>query len=188
MITVNAMFDRKNAQQSPSESTDTPASDAPSQPEARSTAAASSRAKATIGPTIRIKGDVSGDENLHIEGKVEGTVSLASHELVVGKSGEVHADVTAKLIRIDGEVQGDITGKEKVIISATGNVRGNIVTPRMSLEDGAKFKGSIDMDPASSSERPAGSSASTSSPSSSAASGSSTDTGKSSSSGKTATS
>lgn len=176
MITVNDMFDRKNAQQSPSESTasQTPSSSGtPSQPETRP-AAASSGGKASIGPTIHIKGDVTGDENLHIEGKVEGTVNLAAHELVVGKSGKVHADITAKLIRIDGEVQGDITGKEKVIISATGNVRGNIVTPRMSLEDGAKFKGSIDMDPASSGERSAASS-STSSPS---AATSSADTGK----------
>lgn len=176
MITVNDMFDRKNAQQSPSESSATqPSSSAPSQSETRPVAA-SSGAKASIGATIHIKGDVSGDENLHIEGKVEGTVDLAAHELVVGKSGKVHADITAKLIRIDGEVQGDITGKEKVIISATGNVRGNIVTPRMSLEDGAKFKGSIDMDPASSGER----SASASSPSSSSVDSSSADAGKSS--------
>lgn len=174
------MFDRKNAQQSLSDSPDTPASSTPSQPETRP-ATASSGAKASIGPTIRIKGDVSGDENLHVEGRVEGTISLASHELVVGKSGKVHADITAKLIRIDGEVQGDITGKEKVIISATGNVRGNIVTPRMSLEDGAKFKGSIDMDPASSGDRPADTS-------SSQAAASSTGTGKSSSNGKTSTS
>ncbi|MEX1198308.1 MAG: polymer-forming cytoskeletal protein [Pseudohongiellaceae bacterium] len=149
------MFDRKNESRESSESS-TPVSSAPSPAESRP--AASGGAKAAIGATIRIKGDVSGDENLLIEGKVEGTVSLASHELVIGKSGKVHADITAKLIRIDGEVQGDITGKEKVIISATGNVRGNIVTPRMSLEDGAKFKGSIDMDPASSGEKTAGAS------------------------------
>lgn len=176
MITVNDMFDRKNAQQSPSESTDTPASGTPSQPETRPVTAVSGGAKASIGATILIKGDVTGDENLHIEGKVEGTVSLASHELVVGKSGKVHADITAKLIRIDGEVQGDITGKEKVIISATGNVRGNIVTPRMSLEDGAKFKGSIDMDPASSGDRLAGSSSTP--PASSAIGGKSSPDGK----------
>lgn len=170
MITVNDMFDRKNAQQSPSESTASQApSSTPSQPETRP-AAASSGGKASIGPTIHIKGDVTGDENLHIEGKVEGTVNLAAHELVVGKSGKVHADITAKLIRIDGEVQGDITGKEKVIISATGNVRGNIVTPRMSLEDGAKFKGSIDMDPASSGDRSVGSSSTSTSSAPAAAS------------------
>jgi cytoskeletal protein CcmA (bactofilin family) len=102
---------------------------------------------ATIGPTIRVKGDISGDENLKIEGTVEGTVSLAAHELEIGQSGKVTANLTAKTIRIHGEVQGDVVGKEYVIITASSRVRGNIVTPRMTLEDGARFKGSIDIDP-----------------------------------------
>ena len=102
---------------------------------------------ATIGATIRIKGDVSGDEDLRIEGSVEGTVNLAAHELLIGESGKVIADIHAKVVRIHGEVQGDITGKENVIISSTSNVKGNVVTPRMTLEDGARFKGSIDIDP-----------------------------------------
>jgi cytoskeletal protein CcmA (bactofilin family) len=65
----------------------------------------------------------------------------------VGQSGRVTADITAKVIKVDGEVTGDITGNEKVVISKSGNVRGNIVAPRVTLEDGAVFKGSIDMDP-----------------------------------------
>ncbi len=101
----------------------------------------------TIGASIRVKGDVSGDENLRIEGAVEGTVNLPAHELVIGPSGKVVADLTAKVIRVNGDVQGDVTGKENVIISSTSNVRGNVVTPRMTLEDGARFKGSIDIDP-----------------------------------------
>lgn len=100
-----------------------------------------------IGPTIRIKGEVSGEENLLIEGKVDGTVSLRGKDLTVGSSGTVNADVSATVVKIDGEVKGDITGEEKVIISNTGKVQGNIVAPRVTLEDGAKFKGSIDMDP-----------------------------------------
>ena len=152
------MFDRnKNGSSSQADKDQATASPAPSpQPEARAPAAASGGAKATIGPSIRIKGDVSGDENLLVEGTVEGTVRLAEHELIVGKSGKVHADITAKLIRIDGEVEGDINGKEKVILSASCTVRGNIITPRMSLEDGAKFKGSIDMDPGSSTGKSGG--------------------------------
>jgi cytoskeletal protein CcmA (bactofilin family) len=108
---------------------------------------ATTRLRAMIGPTIKIKGDISGDENLTIEGNVEGSVVLASHEVCIGQSGHVNADVTAKIIKIEGEVKGDITGNEKVVVSKTGNVRGNIVAPRVTLEDGAKFKGSIDMDP-----------------------------------------
>ncbi len=100
-----------------------------------------------IGPTIRIKGEVSGEENLLIEGKVDGSVSLRGKDLTVGSSGSVNANVSATVVKIDGEVKGDITGEEKVIISNTGKVQGNIVAPRVTLEDGAKFKGSIDMDP-----------------------------------------
>lgn len=100
-----------------------------------------------IGPSIVIKGTVSGDEDLLIHGSVEGSVELGAHEVSVGQSGKVKADITAKVVRIDGEVAGDIKGHEKVVISKSGNVRGNIVAPRVTLEDGAIFKGSIDMDP-----------------------------------------
>jgi len=100
-----------------------------------------------IGPSIRIKGEVSGEEDLLIQGRVEGSITLKTHEVSVGESGQVFADILAKTIRIDGKVQGDITAVENVVISKLGNVRGNIVAPRVLLEDGAVFKGSIDMDP-----------------------------------------
>jgi cytoskeletal protein CcmA (bactofilin family) len=102
---------------------------------------------AVLGATIRIKGDISGEENLLIEGSVEGSVNLTSHELTVGKTGKVHANITARTIRIDGEVNGDITGKEKVVVASTSNIKGTIVTPKMTLEEGARFKGTIDIDP-----------------------------------------
>mgnify|MGYP003572643406 FL=1 len=100
-----------------------------------------------IGPSIVIKGTISGDEDLLVHGRVEGTIDLGGQEVAVGQSGRVTADITAKVIKVDGEVTGDITGNEKVVISKSGNVRGNIVAPRVTLEDGAVFKGSIDMDP-----------------------------------------
>ena len=105
-----------------------------------------------IGKGIQINGDISGDENLMIDGHVEGSIKLDSNEVTVGQGGQVKADVSARLVKIDGQVNGDITGKEKVIISKTGNVRGNIKAPRVLLEDGAVFKGSIDMDPVAKSE------------------------------------
>lgn len=110
---------------------------------------------AVIGKTVVIKGEVTGDENLIIEGKVEGSINLHAHELAVGKSGEVNADITAKVVRIEGQVEGDIIGNDVVTITRSGNVRGNIVSPRVTLEDGAKFKGSIDMDPGESANRDA---------------------------------
>ena len=108
---------------------------------------ASSGRAAVIGPGIHINGDISGNENLIIEGKVDGKIRLDAHQVDIGQSGQVCADITAKTIKIAGEVRGDLTGMEKVVISRSGNVHGNIVAPRMTLEDGAIFKGSIDMDP-----------------------------------------
>lgn len=107
----------------------------------------STKTSAVIGTKIQIKGNIIGDENLIIEGKVDGTVEVRSKDLTIGRSGEVNANVTARIVKIDGTVKGDIRGFEKVTISKTGKVQGNIVAPRVTLEDGAKFKGSIDMDP-----------------------------------------
>ncbi|MBE9539596.1 MAG: polymer-forming cytoskeletal protein, partial [Proteobacteria bacterium] len=100
-----------------------------------------------IGPNIKIKGTISGDEDLLIQGKVEGTIELGEHEVSVGQSAEVKANIHAKAVKVEGAVTGDINGSEKVVISKSGNVRGNIIAPRVTLEDGAIFKGSIDMDP-----------------------------------------
>jgi len=100
-----------------------------------------------IGPNIKIKGTITGEEDLLIQGKVEGTIDLGQHEVSIGQTAVVNADIHAKAVKIDGEVAGDISGSEKVVISKSGNVRGNIIAPRVTLEDGAIFKGSIDMDP-----------------------------------------
>ena len=102
---------------------------------------------AVIGPGIQIKGDITGNEDLIIEGKVTGKIKLDSHVVDIGKNAQVNADITAQVIQIAGSVRGDLNGTEKVVISSSGNVHGNIVAPRMTLEDGAIFKGSIDMDP-----------------------------------------
>lgn len=103
------------------------------------------RTTAMIGVTVKVKGDVTSEENLVIEGQVDGTITLDNHELIVGQSGRLNADASAKIIKVDGEVNGDLVGKEKVVVSKTGNVRGNIMAPVVVLEEGAKFKGSIDM-------------------------------------------
>ena len=107
----------------------------------------STRSSAVIGQTIKIKGDISGDENLIVEGTIDGSISLPNSDLTIGQSGQVKANLSAKTVKVDGQVTGDIDGGEKVIVSKSGRVQGNIVSPRVTLEDGAKFKGSIDMDP-----------------------------------------
>jgi cytoskeletal protein CcmA (bactofilin family) len=101
---------------------------------------------ATIGPSISIRGDLTGEEDLVVEGRVEGTIDLKQNNLTVGKDGRVNASVRANTISVDGEVEGDLSGDEQVVIRRSGNVHGNIIAPRVTLEDGCKFKGSIDMD------------------------------------------
>lgn len=136
------MFDRRK------ETTETPPpAESAAQPATQADKTFTSRSTAMIGPTIQVKGSISGDENLVIEGSVDGSIELPKNDLTIGESGKVVADLSAKTIKVDGQVTGDMTGAEKVIISKTGRVKGNIVAPRVTLEDGAKFKGSIDMDP-----------------------------------------
>jgi cytoskeletal protein CcmA (bactofilin family) len=105
------------------------------------------RGNSLIGTSVKIRGEISGEENIVIEGSVDGSIEFSSNEVTVGSAGRVSANIIAKTISIDGQVNGDITGHEKVVISRTGKVKGNIVAPRVTLEDGAQFKGSIDMDP-----------------------------------------
>ena len=103
---------------------------------------------AMIGKGISISGDVTADSNLRIEGVIEGRSIQSKHDVEIGESGKVTASITATLVRIAGEVTGDINGSEKVTISKSGRVQGNVVAPRVQLEDGALFRGSIDMNPA----------------------------------------
>ena len=101
---------------------------------------------ATIGASIRIKGDLSGDEDLLIQGQIQGKIKLASHNVTVGPSGRVQADIRGRNIRVEGEVHGNLFGQEEIVIRASGRVEGNLQAPRVTLENGSKFKGSIDMD------------------------------------------
>jgi cytoskeletal protein CcmA (bactofilin family) len=118
----------------------------PMRPEPVATASNHSGKPAVIGTTIQVSGDIIGGENLLVEGRVEGTIRLEKHDLTVGPTGTAHANLTAKLVRIEGEVVGDVVGIERVVIASSGRVRGNITAPRVLVEDGAKFKGMIDMD------------------------------------------
>lgn len=108
---------------------------------------AASREAAVIGPSIHIDGDLRGEEDLLIEGEVNGTVQLKNNSLTIGTQGKVRADVYAHSIHVEGYMEGDLYGSERVNIRKSAQLRGNITSPRVSLEDGARFKGSIEMDP-----------------------------------------
>jgi cytoskeletal protein CcmA (bactofilin family) len=118
------------------------------------------RTQATIGPSIQISGDVlvTGTEGVRIEGRVDGTISLNNNILTVGKEGQIKATIDARAIFVEGKVEGDLKSDEQIVIHSSGDVRGNIVAPRVTLEDGCKFKGSIDMDVEPSGARVSGSS------------------------------
>ena len=102
--------------------------------------------RATIGPSIFVKGDLSGDEDLIVQGRVEGTIKLSDNNVTVGNQGRVKADVRARIISVEGQVEGNLFAQEKIVIRKSGRVKGNLVAPRVSLEDGSTFKGSIDME------------------------------------------
>lgn len=120
------------------------ATPAPQAPTSSSTAA--KRNTAVIGPSIQIDGNLRGAEDLYVEGEVSGTIHLESNSLTIGSQGKVKANVYAHTVFVDGSMEGDIYGAEQVIVRRNARVRGNITSPRVTLEDGASFKGSIEMD------------------------------------------
>src|SRR5688572_24323130 len=98
-----------------------------------------------IGKSVVIKGELSGSEDLTIEGHVEGKIELKDHLLTIGPNGRIKAAVFAKAVIVLGEVNGNVTASEKVDIRDGGSVDGDIVSPRVAIAEGAHFRGSVDM-------------------------------------------
>lgn len=117
--------------------------------------ASSPRSGATIGPSITIRGEVTGEEDLIVQGHIEGTINLKEHNVTIGKEGQVVADVHGRIIEVDGSVEGDLHGQEQIVMRRTGRVKGNVKAPRVTLEDGCRFKGAIDMDVGAPAQKPA---------------------------------
>jgi len=103
-------------------------------------------ATSVIAEGVFFKGNLLGDKNLAVEGKIEGRIDLRSADVIVREPGIVKANIVAETVTIEGKVYGDVTGMQQVTVSKTGAVYGNITSPRVSLEDGCTFKGNIDMD------------------------------------------
>ncbi len=104
------------------------------------------REPAVIGPSILVKGDLTGEEDLKVEGRVEGKIDFKQNRVTIAKSGRVKADVYGKLVMVEGEVEGKLFAQDQIIVRSSGSVRGSLSAPRVSIEDGARFKGTIDMD------------------------------------------
>ena len=104
-----------------------------------------SRNVSVIGPTLEFKGELQADEDLVIEGQVEGTIAHHNKRLTVGKQGRVRADIDASSVIVEGQLVGDIHGDEVVSLASGAEVTGNIFCGRIVIEDGARFNGKIDM-------------------------------------------
>ena len=100
---------------------------------------------ANIGKSITIKGDLSGEEDLVIEGTVEGKVTLPNSQLTVGANGTINAEVHAKSVVVIGRVTGDVRGTERVEIQATGVIEGDVSAPKLVVAEGAVLNGAIKM-------------------------------------------
>ncbi len=98
-----------------------------------------------IGKSVVIKGELTGSEDLTIEGQVEGKIELKQNVLTIGPNGRIKAQVLAKVVVVQGDVHGDITATERVDIRDNGSVDGDVSAPRVAIADGAHFRGSIDM-------------------------------------------
>jgi cytoskeletal protein CcmA (bactofilin family) len=98
-----------------------------------------------IGKSVVIKGELTGSEDLTIEGNVEGTIHLREHVLTIGPNGRIKAQIFAKSVVVLGEVTGNVTASEKVDIRDNGSVDGDLIAPRIAISEGAHFRGSVDM-------------------------------------------
>lgn len=102
--------------------------------------------KTIIGPCVKVKGEIAGKEDLTVHGQVEGIIDLKKSQVTISKTGNIKADIYGKTITIEGEVKGDLVGEEGIVLRPTGVVHGNMTAPRINIEDGAKFKGNVDME------------------------------------------
>lgn len=103
--------------------------------------------QATIGRTVVIKGEVSGNESLYIDGRVEGSVTFKDHRVTVGRNGVVQANISAREVVIMGKVTGNVECSDRVDIRSEGTLNGDVVSARISVEDGAMLRGSVQLNP-----------------------------------------
>ena len=104
------------------------------------------RTLALLGSTIAVKGEITSDEDLQIDGKVEGPISLRGNRLTVGRTGQLDSEITAREVIVYGNVSGNLRARDRVEIKKDGRVIGDIATARISIEDGAYFKGHIEIE------------------------------------------
>lgn len=115
------------------------------EPVNRAPVASSNAEQATIGKGLYVKGEITGTESLFIDGKIEGSINLPGNRVTVGRNGQVTANVTAREVVILGKIRGNVNASDRVDIRAEGSLAGDVAAARISIEDGAYFKGGIDI-------------------------------------------
>jgi cytoskeletal protein CcmA (bactofilin family) len=123
----------------------TPPTGAPAFSAATPAGAVPANEQATIGKSLVVKGEVSGSESLYIDGKVEGAINLPGNRVTIGRNGQVAANVSAREIVVLGKVRGNCQASDRVDIRSEGSLTGDVIAARISIEDGAFFKGGIDI-------------------------------------------
>jgi cytoskeletal protein CcmA (bactofilin family) len=118
-----------------------------SSPSSSRSASPASRSSARLGAGLQIKGQLTGSEDLQIDGKVDGPITLRGHELTVGPSAQLNSEIHAGEVVVYGKVVGNVHARDRVDVKKDGSVIGDISTARISIEDGAHFKGRIEIDP-----------------------------------------
>ncbi len=101
---------------------------------------------ARLGPSLHVKGEINGNEDLHVDGSVEGLISLEDRKLTIGASAKVSADIVAREIVVFGTVKGNLRARDRIEIKKDGSVIGDLTTARIMIEDGAYFKGAIEIE------------------------------------------
>jgi cytoskeletal protein CcmA (bactofilin family) len=104
--------------------------------------------QATLGRTVVIKGEVSGSESLYVDGRIEGSVTFKDHRVTVGRNGVVQANISAREVVIMGKVTGNVECSDRVDIRSEGTLTGDVISARISVEDGALLRGSVQLNPA----------------------------------------
>jgi len=128
----------------PAVSSKAPAGTPSSTPLSSGALPASSRAAACISQGIRIKGEVTGSEDLFVDGLIDGKLNLTNGSLTIGPNGTVKADVNAREVIVRGRIEGKVTGRDKVQLWSTGQVTGEVLTDRLAIEEGASLKGKVE--------------------------------------------
>ena len=147
------MWSQNNQQDTPQLLTKPPISNSPGSSDSapslvrpsRPADAANGNHVAAIGKSLVIKGEVSGSESLYIDGRIEGSINLPENSVTVGSNGQVNATVTAREVIVQGKIVGNVNASDRLKVHSEGSLTGDAVAQRISLEDGAFFKGKIDI-------------------------------------------